>query len=151
MPELRIMGLDVGDKTIGVAVSDELGIIANPVTVIQRTASPRKDIGEIRRIAEEYGVERIVVGMPLMLDGTVGIQAEKVQAFVEALRRRVAVPVVTQDERLTTAEVERVLIEMDQSRAKRKKIIDKLAAAVILQSYLDRQSAKVSSEVEDAE
>ena len=145
------MGLDVGDKTIGVAVSDELGIIANPVTVIQRTASPRKDIGEIRRIAEEYGVERIVVGMPLMLDGTVGIQAEKVQAFVEALRRRVAVPVVTQDERLTTAEVERVLIEMDQSRAKRKKIIDKLAAAVILQSYLDRQSAKVSSEVEDAE
>ena len=148
---MRIMGLDVGDKTIGVAVSDELGIIANPVTVIQRTASPRKDIGEIRRIAEEYGVERIVVGMPLMLDGTVGIQAEKVQAFVEALRRRVAVPVVTQDERLTTAEVERVLIEMDQSRAKRKKIIDKLAAAVILQSYLDRQSAKVSSEVEDAE
>lgn len=151
IPELRIMGLDVGDKTIGVAVSDELGVAANPVVVIQRTASLKRDIAEVRRLAEERDVGQIVVGMPLMLDGTVGIQAEKVQAFVEALRRRVRIPVVVWDERLTTVEAERLLMEMDQSRAKRKKIIDKLAAAVMLQSYLDRQSAKVSSEVEGAE
>ncbi|HUV03736.1 MAG TPA: Holliday junction resolvase RuvX [Armatimonadota bacterium] len=146
---MRIMGLDVGDKTIGVAVSDELGITANPVTVIQRTASLKKDIGEVRRIAEAGGVERIVVGMPLMLDGTMGIQAEKVAGFVEALRRRVRIPVDVWDERLTTVEVERVLVEMDQSRAKRRKVIDKLAAAVILKSYLDRQSAK-AGEADDA-
>jgi len=146
---VRIMGLDVGDKTIGVAVSDELGITANPVTVIQRTASLKKDIGEVRRIAEAGGVERIVVGMPLMLDGTMGIQAEKVAGFVEALRRRVRIPVDVWDERLTTVEVERVLVEMDQSRAKRRKVIDKLAAAVILKSYLDRQSAK-AGEADDA-
>lgn len=139
---MRTMGLDVGDKTIGVAVSDELGIAANPVTVIKRTESLKKDIGEIRKIVEEYTIGLIVVGMPLMLNGTVGIQAQKVEAFVEALKRRVNVPVVTCDERLTTAEVERMLIAADQSRAKRREVIDKLAAAVILQSYLDRHRAE---------
>ena len=139
---MRKMGLDVGDKTVGVAVSDELGIAANPVTVIKRTESLKKDIGEIRRIVEEYKIRLIVVGMPLMLNGTVGIQAQKVESFVEALKRRVNVPVVTCDERLTTAEVERMLIAADQSRAKRREVIDKLAAAVILQSYLDRHRAE---------
>lgn len=138
---MRTMGLDVGDKTIGVAVSDEMGITSNPITIIQRTDSPKKDANEVIRLADEYGVGRIVVGLPLMLDGTVGIQAQKVEAFVEMLKRRTKIPIVLWDERLTTSEVERMLIEMDQSRAKRKKVIDKLAAAVILQSYLDRQSA----------
>lgn len=134
---MRILGLDVGDKTIGVAVSDELGITANPVCVIQRSASIKKDIGEVRRLAQDYSVERIVVGMPLMLDGSVGIQAQKVQAFVEELRKRTTIPVEVWDERLSTSQVERVLIEMDQSRAKRKKQLDKLAAAIILQAYMD--------------
>ena len=143
---MRYMGLDVGDKTIGVAMSDEIGLTANPVTVISRTGSLKREIGEIRRLVEENGIGRIVVGMPFMLDGSVGIQAEKVQAFVEYLRRRINVPVVTWDERLTTAEVERVLIASDQSREKRKKVIDKMAAAVILRSYMDREQYQSRSE-----
>jgi len=134
---MRTIGLDVGDKTIGVAMSDEVGITANPVTVISRTGSLKREIGEIRRMVEENNVECIVVGMPFMLDGTKGIQAEKVDAFVEELRRRLKVPIVTWDERLTTSEVERILIASDQSREKRKKVIDKMAAAVILRSYMD--------------
>ena len=134
---MRVMGLDVGDKTVGVAMSDELGITAMPLTVISRTGSLKREIGEIRRLVEENGVECIVVGMPLMLDGTVGIQAQKVEAFVEELRRRLRVQIVTWDERLTTSEVERILIASDQSRMKRKKVIDKLAAAVMLRSYME--------------
>ena len=132
-----MIGLDVGDKTIGVAMSDELGITAIPITVISRTGSLKREIGEIRRLVEENGVECIVVGMPFMLNGAKGIQAEKVDAFIEELRRRLRVPIVTWDERLTTAEVERILIASDQSRQKRKKVIDKMAAAVILRSYMD--------------
>ena len=134
---MRVMGLDVGDKTVGVAMSDELGITAMPLTVISRTGSLKREIGEIRRLVEENGVGCIVVGMPLMLDGTVGIQAQKVEAFVEELRRRLRVQIVTWDERLTTSEVERILIASDQSRMKRKKVIDKLAAAVMLRSYME--------------
>jgi putative Holliday junction resolvase len=134
---MRVMGLDVGDKTIGVAMSDELGITAMPLTVISRTGSLKREIGEIRRLVEENKVECIVVGMPFMLDGTTGIQAQKVEAFVEELRRRLRVQIVTWDERLTTSEVERILIASDQSRMKRKKVIDKMAAAVILRSYMD--------------
>lgn len=136
----------MGDKTIGVAMSDEIGLTANPVTVISRTGSLKREIGEIRRLVEENGIGRIVVGMPFMLDGSVGIQAEKVQAFVEDLRRRITVPVVTWDERLSTAEVERILIASDQSREKRKKVIDKMAAAVILRSYMDREQYRSRSE-----
>lgn len=134
---MRIIGLDVGDKTIGVAMSDELGITAIPLTVISRTGSLKREIGEIRRLVEEHGVGCIVVGMPFMLDGTKGIQAGKVEAFVEELRRRLRVPIATWDERLTTAEVERILIASDQSRMKRKKVIDKMAAAVMLRSYME--------------
>ncbi|MHB0912419.1 MAG: Holliday junction resolvase RuvX [Armatimonadota bacterium] len=129
------MGLDVGDKTIGVAVSDELGFTSQPVTVIARTASIKKDIGEIRRLVEEYGVEKIVVGLPLMLDGSVGVQAEKVEEFARELARRLRAEIVMWDERLSTSEVERVIAELP--REKRKQVVDKLAAAVILQSYLN--------------
>lgn len=138
---MRLMGLDVGDKTVGVAVSDELGISAQPVTVIRRTDSVKKDVWEILRIAEERGVGKIVVGLPLMMDGTVGVQAQKVEEFTEAIRRRTKIPIVMWDERLTTSEVERMLIAADESRAKRKQVIDKLAATVLLQSYMDYQSA----------
>jgi putative Holliday junction resolvase len=140
------MGLDVGEKTIGIAVSDELGIGANPLTVVSRTGSVKREIAEVCRIAEEYKVGRIVVGMPLMLNGTAGIQAAKATVFAEALQRRSKIPVIMWDERLSTAEVERMLIASDQSRAKRKKVIDKLAAAVILQSYLDRQRSGASEQ-----
>ncbi len=133
------MGLDVGDKTIGVAVSDELGMVATPLKVIQRSPSIKKDIAQIKKLAEDYGVGVIVVGLPLMLAGTAGTQVEKVREFVEVLKLHIKVPIELWDERLTTAEVERMLIEADQSRAKRRIVVDKLAAAVMLQSYLDRK------------
>jgi putative Holliday junction resolvase len=144
------MGLDVGDKTVGVAVSDELGITAHPVTVIRRTGSIKKEAAEILRLAQEYNVERIVVGRPLMMDGTPGVQAEKVDFFVEALRRRTHIPIVEWDERLSTSEAERMLIEADQSRSKRREIIDKVAAAVILDSYMRSQSGIKSIQDEDS-
>lgn len=146
------MGLDVGDKTVGVAVSDELGITAHPVTVIRRTGSIKKECAEIIRLAEEYNVERIVVGRPLMMDGTPGVQAEKVEFFVDALRRRTRIPIVEWDERLSTSEAERMLIEADQSRSRRREVIDKVAAAVILDSYMRSQSgATYSIQDEDSD
>jgi len=135
----RIMALDVGDKTIGVAVSDELGITAVPVTVIKRGPSEEADLKAVEDIVGEYGVSRVIVGIPIMLSGEPGIQAEKVRAFVEKLAKRLRVPIETWDERLTTAEAEKVLLAGDASRAKRRKVIDKLAATLILQSYLQAQ------------
>ncbi len=148
---MRLMGLDVGDKTIGVAVSDELGFGAHPVTVVRRTDSVRKDIGQVRQLAEEHDVERIIVGVPIMLSGETGVQAEKVLAFVEELRRRIRLPIETWDERLTTSEVERMLIETGHRREKRREIIDMHAAAVILQSYMDRQKSNARLEKEHDE
>ena len=148
---MRLMGLDVGDKTIGVAVSDELGFGAHPVTVVRRTDTGRKDIGQVRQLAEEHDVERIIVGVPIMLSGETGVQAEKVLAFVEELRRRIRLPIETWDERLTTSEVERMLIETGHRREKRREIIDMHAAAVILQSYMDRQKSNARLEKEHDE
>ena len=143
---MRLIGLDVGDKTIGVAVSDELGFGAHPVTVIRRTDSIRKDIGKVRELTEEYHAERIVVGIPIMLSGTTGVQAEKVLAFIEEIRKRIRIPIETWDERLTTSEAERMLIETGHRREERKEIIDMHAAAVILQSYMDRQKSAAEQE-----
>ena len=140
---MRMIGLDVGEKTVGIAMSDELGIAANPVTILKRTDSIRKDISAIRQIAEANEVNLAVVGLPLMMDGSEGIQVEKTLLFVAELKRRTRLEVVTWDERLSTAEVERIMIANDQSRAKRKKVIDKLAAAVILQGYMDRHRTSV--------
>ena len=143
---MRLMGLDVGDKTGGVAVSDELGISAQPLTVIRRTDSIKKDLAEVRRLVEEYEVGRIVIGLPLMLNGTVGVQAQKVEEFAEGLRRRVRVPIVMWDERLSTSEIQRMLISDDQSRAKRKEVVDKLAASVILRSYMDSPQSRTQDD-----
>jgi putative Holliday junction resolvase len=143
---MRLMGLDVGDKTVGVAVSDELGISAQPLTVIRRTDSIKKDLAEVRRLVEEYEVGRIVIGLPLMLNGTVGVQAQKVEEFAEGLRRRVRVPIVMWDERLSTSEIQRMLISDDQSRAKRKEVVDKLAASVILRSYMDSPQSRTQDD-----
>lgn len=140
MKELgRSLGLDIGDKRIGVAVSDPLGIIAQPHKVIKRS-SPKRDTEAIRMLIEETGASRIVAGIPLDREGKPGPQAAKVLAFIEILRRVVDVEVVMQDERYTTAAAERALIDADVSRKTRKKVIDKVAAHYILQTYLDRQS-----------
>ena len=133
----RILGLDVGDVRIGVAVSDPLCIIAQPLTVIQ-VKSLAEDLEAVRAIVQEREVVRIVVGLPLNREGLPGPQAEKVLAFVEALRPVVGVEVVTQDERFSTAAAQRMLIEANVSRKGRKKVIDKVAAHHILQVHLDR-------------
>lgn len=135
---MRILGIDYGDKRIGVAVSDPLGMIAQGVAVIGKGETFEQDIRELKRIIKKYdGVDEIVVGLPKTMAGAIGPQAEKVLAFVEALRKEFKLNIITWDERLTTAQAERVLIEAGLSREKRKKVIDKSAAANILQCYLN--------------
>ncbi len=135
----RLMGLDVGDKTIGVAVSDLLMITAQGVTTIKRT-NIKNDLNELKKIIDEYQVTKIVAGIPKMLDGTVGIQGEKVLEFVEKLKRHFNLPIELEDERFTTTISERMLIDADVKRKKRKEVIDKLAAVQILSSYMQRAS-----------
>ncbi len=137
---MRIMGLDLGTKTIGVAFSDESGLTAQPFCVIRRKSFAR-DLEELRKLADEHSVKSIVVGMPVNMDGTMGPRSEETLKFVEKLKEKVSVPVETWDERLSTAAVTRLLIEGDMSRSKRKAVVDKLAASYILQGYLDKCKA----------
>ncbi|MFI5176637.1 MAG: Holliday junction resolvase RuvX [Terriglobia bacterium] len=132
----RIMGLDVGDVRIGVAVSDGLGITAQAVATLKRKGL-ESDLGALKTLFEEYGSEKVVVGYPLNMDGTIGPQAEKVKAFAEVLSSRLGLTLVLWDERLTTAEARKVLIGGGMRREKRKNVIDQMAAMLLLQSYLD--------------
>lgn len=133
---MRILGLDIGDKTIGVAVSDPLGFTAQGVTTIKRIGK-EKDIEELKKICEEYKVETIVAGLPKNMNGTLGPQSEKVSKFCELIEERISLPIKMWDERLTTVAAHKAMLEADLSRAKRKKIVDKIAAIYILQGYLD--------------
>jgi putative Holliday junction resolvase len=135
----RILALDVGEKTIGVALSDESERIAFPGTTILRQEGKKRDMAALRQLVAENQVKEIVVGMPLMLDGTRGVQAEKIEAFVATLRNSVRIPIRTQDERLSTSEAERVLIAADRRREQRRQTVDSIAACLILQTYLDRK------------
>lgn len=136
----RILGLDVGDNTIGVAISDELGWTAQGVTTLQRQGKKR-DLAALAELIERYTVKEILVGFPKHLNNSVGEQAEKVQQFARSLEGRFyPVPITLWDERLSTMSAERVLIDADVSRKKRKQVINTLAAVVILQSYLDSKS-----------
>lgn len=134
----RLIGLDFGSKRIGVAVSDVLGVSAHPVGEVRRTSVPR-DLDAVAGYVEEYEAEGVVIGLPRNMNGTLGPAAEKVLAFASRLRSRLDVPVETWDERLTTAEAERVLIGADLSRKRRREVIDRLAAVLILQGFLDRR------------
>lgn len=139
---MRIMGLDVGDKTIGVALSDPLGWTAQGLEVIRRGNHIKQDFARLQEIVKEYEVESILVGFPKNMNGTVGPQGEKVLCFVEQLMENINLPVKTWDERLSTVAAEKLLLQADVSRSKRKKVIDKMAAAVILQGYLDAWANK---------
>lgn len=138
---MRILGLDLGDKTIGVAISDPLGWTAQGLEVIRRSTE-EEDIKKLIDIVNKYQVELIVLGMPKNMNGTIGPQGEKVQQFSQTLENIIKLPVEFWDERLTTAAAERMLIGADVSRSKRKKVIDKMAAALILQGYLDRKASR---------
>jgi len=131
------MGLDLGDATIGVAVSDELGIIANGITTIRRK-SINYDIDSLKNIICEKDIKRIVVGLPKNMNNTIGPRGEKTLEFIKILEENFpGIEIEMWDERLTTCAAERTLIEADVRRKDRKKVIDKLAAVLILQGYLD--------------
>ena len=133
----RTMAMDVGDRRIGIALSDPLGIIAQGLTTIVRDRRPENDLPKFKALIEEHDVDRIVVGWPLETSGRVGGQARKVERFVEDLKTVIDLPFDFWDERMTSAQAERALLEADTRRAKRKELIDKVAATVILQSWLD--------------
>jgi putative Holliday junction resolvase len=134
---MRTMGFDVGSLTIGIAISDELGITAQGLKTLKRR-SMEDDLKEIATIIDQFEIEKIVVGLPKNMDGTLGKQAEFVLKWIKVLMDKIQVPVVTWDERLSTVGASKVLLEADLSRKKRKKVIDKLAAVLILQGYLDQ-------------
>lgn len=140
----RIMGLDFGSKTVGVAISDELLITAQGIEIIRRTSENklRQTCARIEALIEEYHVGRIVLGFPKNMNNTVGERAEKSLAFKEMLERRTGLSVVMWDERLTTVEANRTLMEGKVRREERKKYVDKLAAVYILQGYLDYLAMK---------
>lgn len=138
---MRIMGLDYGDRRIGVAISDAFGWTAQGVETIER----RKEGEEFHRIGElakEHEVEAIVVGLPKNMNGTIGPRGEICMAFAEDLRSKLNLPVHLWDERLTTVSAHRTLLEADVSRKKRKDVVDKMAAGLILQNYLDSMSKR---------
>jgi putative holliday junction resolvase len=138
---LKYLGLDVGDKTIGIAVSDDLMLTAQGVLTLERVGI-RKDAGKVIEMAKGYGCTGIVVGLPLMLSGKDSIQTEKVREFAKMLENKLRstaenIEVVLHDERFSTKMAEDILISADVSRKKRKEVIDKQAAIIILQSYMD--------------
>ena len=135
-PSGRILGLDVGSRRIGVAVSDPLGITAQGLDTLLRR-NKRQDFAQLERVIREYGVREIVVGLPLRMSGEEGIQAEKMQAFAEDLRKRFGLPVHLWDERLTSAEANRLLRETEMSIEKRGKAVDRMAAVLILQGWME--------------
>jgi putative Holliday junction resolvase len=133
---MRTLGLDFGTKTIGVAASDALGLTAQTVTTIRRT-SLRADLAALKELVHEYEAERFVVGLPLNMDGSEGPRAEATRKFVDALTQALGLPVELWDERLSTVAAQRTLLEADLSRAKRREVIDQMAAQFILQGWLD--------------
>jgi len=135
---LRILGLDYGNKRVGVAVSDSLGWTAQPLATLPMHGH-QELLEEINKYIAKYDIEKIVVGMPYNMDGTMGKRAEITQAFINFLNNNLELPIQIQDERLTTSQAENLLLEADVSREGRKKVRDKMAASLILQSYIDQQ------------
>jgi len=132
----RILGLDVGKKTIGVAISDPLGFTAQGLTTIRRTKK-EQDIQEIKKFCDEYDVKVIVIGLPKNMNGTIGPSGEITMAFGKLIEEELKIEIKFWDERLTTVAAHKAMIEADLSRSKRKKIVDKVASTYILQGYLD--------------
>lgn len=139
---MRVMGLDYGSKTVGVALSDPLFLTAQGLEIIRREREDklRQTLARIEAIRDEYGVGRIVLGYPKNMNNTEGVRCEKTKAFKEMLEKRTGLPVILWDERLTTVEADRVMMEGGIRRENRMEYVDKLAAVFILQSYLDKES-----------
>jgi putative Holliday junction resolvase len=138
--QARVLGLDVGSRTIGMAVSDPLGVTAQGLTTIRRK-NKRHDLEALAAVITQYDVHEIVVGLPLRLSGQAGIQAEKMEAFAEDLRKRFKLPVHLCDERLTSAQANRLLRESEMSIRRRGEVVDRLAAVLILQGWMDARKS----------
>jgi putative holliday junction resolvase len=136
----RILGLDVGSRTIGLAVSDPLGITAQGLETIRRR-NKRADFQHLEELIQKYQVQELVVGYPLRMSGAEGIQAEKMKRFADELRQRFQLPVHLWDERLTSAQANRLLRETDMSIKRRGEVVDRMAAVLILQSWMDARTA----------
>jgi putative Holliday junction resolvase len=141
LPVGRVLGLDVGSRRIGVAVSDPLGITAQGLETLQRRTK-RQDFEHLQRVIQEYDVREIVVGLPLRMSGAEGIQSDKMQVFAEELRKRFRLPVHLWDERLTSVEANRLLRETDLSIEKRGKAVDRMAAVLILQGWMENRASE---------
>ena len=139
---MKFLGLDLGSRTLGVSVSDKDGIIATSYTVIRHNEEYDRLILEIKKIIEELKIEKIVLGLPKNMNGTIGEKGELSFKFKEMLEESLCIPVELMDERLTTVEATNMLIKNDTSRKKRKKVVDSVAATIILQSYLDKINRK---------
>ena len=139
---MRALGIDLGSKRIGIAVSDRTGTIASPLTMLQRSGSPRRDHEAIRRLVVEEEAEMLVVGLPLNMNGTSGPAAKAAVAEAAALATVVGVPVITFDERRTTVTADRALIEAGIGAQARRKLVDKVVAAVLLQTWLDSRAGQ---------
>ena len=136
---MRYIGLDLGSRTLGVSLSDPSGIIASSYTIIRHNEEYDKLIEEVKKIIDEKNVDKIVLGLPKNMNGTIGPKGELSYKFKEMLEKSTNLEVLLEDERLTTKEATDLLIRNDTSRKKRKKVIDSLAATIILQSYLDKK------------
>ena len=141
LPAGRVLGLDVGSRRIGVAVSDPLGITAQGLETLQRSTK-RRDFEHLQHVIQEYDVREIVVGLPLRMSGAQGTQSDKMQVFAEELRKRFRLPVHLWDERLTSAEANRLLRETDLSIEKRGKAVDRMAAVLILQGWMEGRASR---------
>lgn len=137
---MQILCLDIGLVRIGIAKSDELEIIASPLEVYRRTNSINNDAKYIAKLAESNNIGLIVVGLPLKLDGSSGSSVDMVNEFIEKIKKFTSIPIELQDERLSTIIATNILLEGNVSREKRKGVVDKVAATIILQSYLDKKS-----------
>jgi putative Holliday junction resolvase len=140
LPVGRILGLDVGSRRIGVAVSDPLGVTAQGLDTLQRR-NKRYDFEHLQRVIQEYDVREIVVGLPLRMSGAQGIQSDKMQGFAEELRKRFRLPVHLWDERLTSAQANRLLRETEMSIKRRGEVVDQMAAVLILQSWMEAKGS----------
>ena len=140
---MRILALDVGDRRIGLATCDELEIVSSPRAVLRRDG---RELDALERWINEEEIDLVVVGIPYNSEGEIGPQAAKVVRFMESLRQRLSVPVVEWDEHLSTWEAEQLLIEAGERRAERRRVVDKLAAAVILRSFLDHRHQGATKE-----
>jgi len=138
---MRLLGIDYGRRRIGLALSDESGILASPLPTYVRGRTEDRDIAVLVRLINKHGAANIVIGLPLNMDGSRGEMAREVEAFADRLRQRTGLKVEQFDERLTSSEADRVLLEADLSRRRRKELRDSLSAVLILQGYLDRRNS----------